>query len=256
MVVDEATSLKRLRSYNAFMGLLHLGQSVAIFALSNSFTMPITASFLTFDAATQTLRGVPETLIDVRLGPLVAIFLLISAIAHFCLSTFGYKWYVENLKKKINFARWYEYALSSSVMIVIIGMLSGVYDIAALMAIFALNACMNLFGLMMELHNQTTQKINWTAYIYGCFAGLVPWIAIAYYFFGSLSRSVGVPTFVYTILPTLFVFFFTFAINMVLQYKKVGPWKNYLFGEQVYVILSLTAKTALAWQVFAGTLVR
>ena len=67
MVVDEATRFKRLRGYNAFMGLLHLGQAVAIFALSNSFALPITASFLTFDKATQTLKGVPETLVNLRL---------------------------------------------------------------------------------------------------------------------------------------------------------------------------------------------
>jgi hypothetical protein len=41
---------------------------------------------------------------------------------------------------------------------------------------------------------------------------------------------------------------------MVLQYKKVGPWKNYLYGELTYIILSLVAKSLLAWQVFAGTL--
>jgi hypothetical protein len=41
---------------------------------------------------------------------------------------------------------------------------------------------------------------------------------------------------------------------MFLQYRKVGPWKDYLFGERVYVFLSLFAKSALAWQVFAGTL--
>lgn len=41
---------------------------------------------------------------------------------------------------------------------------------------------------------------------------------------------------------------------MVLQYKKVGPWKNYIYGELVYITLSLVAKSLLAWQVFAGTL--
>jgi hypothetical protein len=41
---------------------------------------------------------------------------------------------------------------------------------------------------------------------------------------------------------------------MFLQYKKVGPWKDYLFGERVYIILSLAAKTALAWMIYAGTL--
>ena len=33
---------------------------------------------------------------------------------------------------------------------------------------------------------------------------------------------------------------------MVLQYKKIGPWKDYLFGERFYIILSLSAKTVLA----------
>ena len=73
------------------------------------------------------------------------------------------------------------------------------------------------------------------------------WTALA-------NSSDAVPTFVYFILGILFVFFFSFAFNMWLQYKKVGPWKNYLFGERVYMILSLTAKSALAWQIFAGTL--
>jgi hypothetical protein len=41
---------------------------------------------------------------------------------------------------------------------------------------------------------------------------------------------------------------------MILQYKKIGPWKDYLYGEKVYVLLSLVAKSALAWQVFVGTL--
>jgi len=50
------------------------------------------------------------------------------------------------------------------------------------------------------------------------------------------------------------VFFNVFAVNMLLQYKKVGLWKNYIFGEAMYILLSLLAKSALAWQVFGGTL--
>jgi hypothetical protein len=140
-------------------------------------------------------------------------------------------------------------------MIVLIGMLCGLYDLAALLMAFALTAVMNLCGLVMEVHNQSTLRTNWLSYIVGCIAGIVPWVAVAIYFFGSLATAEGtVPTFVYFILPTLFVFFFSFALNMLLQYKKVGPWWDYLFGEKVYVLLSLVAKSALAWQVFAGTL--
>jgi hypothetical protein len=60
---------------------------------------------------------------------------------------------------------------------------------------------------------------------------------------------------VYGIFFSLFVFFNSFALNMVLQYKRTWRWRNYIFGENVYIFLSLTAKSLLAWQVFAGTLV-
>jgi len=197
-----------------------------------------------------------EEIINLPLGPLVAIFLLMSAIAHFTVASPGiFGRYVNNLNKGINYARWYEYAFSASLMIVLIGMLCGLYDLAALIMAFVLTAVMNLCGLIMEIHNQITQKTNWISYTVGCIAGIAPWIAIAIYFFGALlTAEDAVPAFVYVILPTLFVFFFCFAINMALQYNKLGPWRDYLFGERMYILLSLIAKSALAWQIFAGTL--
>jgi apolipoprotein N-acyltransferase len=187
-------------------------------------------------------------------GLLCALFLLISTIDHLVVaSPFANRWYVKNLKKHVNHARWYDYALSTSVIILVIALLSGVYDIAALIPLFCLNATMNLFGLMMELHNQKTEKTNWTAFIFGSFAGVIPWRVIAIYFVGA-TQNASVPTFIYYILASLAFFFLLFPLNTFLQYKKVGRWKDYLYGEYLYVILSIVAKTALAWQVFAGTL--
>jgi hypothetical protein len=242
-----------LRKFNAGMGLLHLVQGILMIVLSNDTTYPIYTNFLSYDALPP--APAPQVAAELLFGPAVAAFLLLSAIAHFSLATFGYKWYVKNLKKGMNPARFYEYALSSSLMIVLIGMLVGVWDFGALILMFGINAMMNLFGLLMEQHNQTTQKTDWTSFIFGCIAGIFPWIVITIQFFGTLAANVGKPpAFVYAIIPTIFVFFNIFALNMFLQYKKVGPWKNYLFGERTYIVLSLTAKTALAWMIFAGTL--
>jgi hypothetical protein len=244
-----------LRRFNAVMGVLHLVQGILMIVLSNDTTYPIYTNFLRFDLDSLSLMPDPKLVYELLFGPAVAAFLLLSAIAHFALSTFGYRWYVEKLRQGMNPARFYEYALSSSLMIVLIAMLVGVWDLGTLIVMFGINATMNLFGIMMELHNQTTRKTDWTSFVYGCIAGIVPWIVIVLYFFGALSSAGAEPPgFVYAIVPTIFVFFNIFALNMFLQYKKVGRWKDYLFGERMYIVLSLLAKTALAWMIFAGTL--
>ena len=244
-----------LRRFNVVMGFLHLIQGILMIVLSNDTTYPIFTNFLRFNVDTFSLEPDPKLFYALRFGPVVAVFLLISAVAHFFLATVGYRRYVANLKRKMNPVRFYEYALSSSLMIVLIGMLTGVWDLGSMILMFGLNAMMNLFGIMMELHNQTTERTDWTAFIYGSIAGIIPWVVIVMSFLSAVnSGDAKPPAFVYAIIPTLFVFFNAFALNMYLQYKKVGKWKDYLFGERIYIVLSLVAKTALAWQIFAGTL--
>jgi hypothetical protein len=245
----------KLRRFNGIMGFLHLFQGVFMILVSNDTTYPIFTNYLNFDVTTFSLVPKSELLYEVPFGPAVALFLLISAVAHFYLATIGYEKYVANLKKGMNPVRFYEYALSSSLMIVLIGMLIGIWDLGAIILLFTLNATMNLFGIMMELHNQHTSRTDWTAFIYGCVAGFVPWVVITLYFVGAVnSGEANPPGFVYVIVPTLFVFFNIFAINMVLQYKKIGRWRDYLYGEYVYIILSLSAKSVLCWLIWTGTL--
>jgi hypothetical protein len=235
------------------MAALHALQGFAVLILSTDFSLPVTSSFLRFDAVSRQLQPTLETVTTLKVGPLVAGFFFLSALAHVLISL-NFSRYERNLVKGMNPFRWVEYALSSSLMIAIIAMLVGIYDIASLIVLFGLNATMILFGWMMELHNQTTKKTDWTAFWFGSVAGVIPWIAIALYLFLSGDGDNRAPTFVYWIYLSMFLFFNSFAINMVLQYKKVGKWQDYLYGERVYMILSLVAKSLLAWQVFGGTL--
>lgn len=245
---------QRLRRFNLIMAALHAAQGAAILYLSRNFVLPVTGSYLTFDSASQTLQPATTELFTISLPLLIALFLFLSAGAHLIIATVYNKRYNANLAKGINKARWIEYSISASLMMIAIAMLVGIYDMVSLAMIFGLIAIMNLLGLVMEVHNQTTTKTNWLSYWIGCIAGIIPWLAIAFVFWLSADKGSAPPTFVYWIFVSIFVFFNCFAINMVLQYKKVGPWKDYLFGERAYIILSLVAKSALAWQVFAGTL--
>lgn len=247
--------LKTLRIYNTVVGLVLLIQGVVMWAVSNKSALPVTTNYLKWDEFLRRPVPTPENLFDLTLGPVVASFLILSGL--FLLGS-AYVWrkkYEEQIQKGMNLFRWMEYSITSSLMIVVIAMLCGVYDLASLIMIFSLNACMILFGWVMELHNQTTKKVDWTSYIFGCFAGAIPWVVLGIYFFNAIgSNAEAVPTFVYAIFWSLLVSFNIFAINMVLQYKKVGKWKDYLYGEYAYITLSLVAKALLAWQVWGGTL--
>ncbi|OJF94168.1 heliorhodopsin HeR [Alkalibacterium sp. 20] len=258
--MSKETTLKSLKKFNTVMGFLHLVQGFLMLGFAifieriADFTIPVMSNFLMFDETQMRLVTETNQLFDVPFGIAVSLFLFISALAHFIIiSPWGNPIYNRDLKKGINKFRWYEYSISSSLMIVLIALLFGVYDIGALILIVAANASMNLFGLDMEEINQYTEKTNWKPFVFGSVAGLAPWVVILLYAFGN-SNPAEVPWFVYALAGSYFAFFNLFPINMILQYKKIGKWNNYLYGEKGYIVLSLVAKSVLAWLAFGGVM--
>ena len=217
---------------------------------SNSLALPVTASFLRDDPVKVTRPTLPESVLSLRIGPVVAAFLLLAALDHALVATPGvHRWYERCLDRGVNYARWIEYSVSASIMIVLIGLFVGIRDLAAVVAIFAANTAMILFGLLME-RQQRPGRADWSAFWFGSLIGLVPWALIAVY----LAQPSTVPGFVYAISILQFVLFFSFAVNMSLQYAQIGWWRDYLHGEIGYIVLSLTAKSLLAWLIFANVL--
>jgi Heliorhodopsin len=244
------TRMRGLRRFNFAMGVLHALQAAAILFLANDFTLPVTATYL--EGPPGSPAGDPVRLADISLAWGVALFLLISAVFHLLISSPRFfEQYDTGLANRRNNFRWVEYSISSSVMIVLIALLTGIGDVAALVALFGVNASMIFFGAVQEKYERPGGSL--LPFWLGCLPGIVPWVAIGFYLF-SPGSAAQPPGFVYGIFISLFVFFNIFALNMWLQYRQVGRWSDYLYGERVYVILSLVAKSALAWQVFGGTL--
>ena len=246
-----------LRNYNLGACILHFVQGglmlVASQAVPNikAFSKQVTRSFLTYDTATQGLVPGTKDVFKLEIGAMAASFLLLSALAHFIV-LMNFNSYIRDINKEINRVRWYEYALSSSVMICAIATLFGCYDLGSLICIFVVNASMNLFGLVMEkLNPPDREEVDWSSFWFGCIAGAAPWVVVLLYFLGGDNLD-QIPGFVYGILGGYFVFN-TFPINMYLQYKRVGKWADYRHGERWYIILSLLSKSLLAWLVFGGT---
>lgn len=244
----------RLGRLNLIFGLVHLVSGVLMVALANDFSLPVTTTYLDDIPGGEVTPERLENQFSVRLGWATAAFLFLSALFHLVIvSPWGAPRYRNEIAHGRNRFRWVEYSLSSTLMMILIAMLVGISDLAALVAIGGVNATMILFGWIMEMANDLDDgpAVWWTPFWFGCVAGVVPWIAVGTYLLGPGS---AVPNFVYGIYVSIFVFFNVFAINQYLQYRRTGRWADYVFGERVYVWLSISAKSALAWQIYGNTL--
>jgi hypothetical protein len=257
----------QLFRWNRILSVLHAVQAIVIVVISPTAaavrfegTYPVSSIV---NGQFAGLTSAKELLFSFPLAYLVAAFFGLSALAHFLVAYPLRERYEGWLAQQFNPMRWAEYALSSTLMIIGIASLSFITDAGALIAIGVCNASMNLFGWSMEEANIGRKKVQWSHYIFGCIAGIAPWIAL----FTSVGLSLAHwPTGVgpngrsleefkpvlIAIYASIFVSFNIFALNMVLQRLKVGRWKDYLHGERSYMILSLVAKTLLAWQVWTG----
>jgi hypothetical protein len=247
-------SLRRLRVANVAAAVAHLAQMLAILVLATDFTLPITASYL--QGPPGSAMSDPVVLWDVPIALGVAAFFGLSALFHALVaSPWFFDRYANGLRAQRNVFRWVEYSLSSSVMIVLIALILGVSDVTAVIALFGVNASMILFGWLQERY-ETPGSGGLLPFVFGCIAGIVPWLAFLVLILAPNNPTDNeVPGFVYGILVSLFVLFNCFAVVQLLQYRRIGRWRDYLYGEWTYVILSLVAKSALAWQIFSGTLI-
>ena len=243
------SSLLRLRRWNLGLAVLHGVQAVAIVVLASDFAITVTSQYP--EGAPGTAIPAAKPIFDVPIGTAIAVFLALAALDHLLTSTVFRSRYEADLRSGINRFRWIEYSVSATLMVVLIGFYNGITGISAVIGIIGANVAMILFGWLQEAMNPPGRThTTMLPFLFGCIAGAAPWVAILVNTIGSAT----VPGFVYGIIVSLFVFFMSFAVNQWLQYRGIGRWADYAYGEKVYLVLSLVAKTSLAWQIFSGSL--
>lgn len=246
--LDDARAAN-LRKWNLGLTALHAVQAVAVLVLASDFAIAITTA--PPDGPPGTRLPASETLVDVRIGAAVAIFLALAAIDHLLTATVAKDAYENDLRRGINRFRWLEYSISATIMVLLIGSYSGITEITAVIAIVGANVAMILFGWLQERFNPPDRsETKMMPFWFGTIVGIAPWVAIWF----NVLRADEVPGFVYGIVVAETVFFFSFGLNQWLQYRRIGKWADYLYGEKTYLVLSLVAKSVLAWQIYGGSL--
>uniref|UniRef100_A0A7R9U8P9 Uncharacterized protein n=1 Tax=Pinguiococcus pyrenoidosus TaxID=172671 RepID=A0A7R9U8P9_9STRA len=197
----------------------------------------------------------PDEIWEFNPGYLSGVFLLLSWLDHFLVATVFRSVYEDGLRKNRNVFRWIEYSVSASLMHVLIALLSGVQSVNLLVQIFGNVATCMLFGLAFEVENgaRPLKDVNWLSFYLGWIPYMFAWATIFAYFFYAVDNSDDVPDWVWAIIFVIFIINMAFPIATALQWRGVGKFKNYVYGEITFIIVSMVSKQLLAWINFGGS---
>lgn len=230
----------RFRTAHVGLALVHLAQAVLVLVVAGDVVLPITHH----------VGAADRPWLDVSVGVLMAAYFVAAALNHGLSATLLHRVYAADLRDGRNRVRWAEYAVSAPILMLLIALFTGVTDVTPLVVIGAATLVMIVCGWMQEALNPpgrrtTTMVPFWS----GVVAALVPWSIVAVQMIGAS----GDQEFGLSIFLSLSILWASFGVNQWLQYRQVGPWADYLYGEQTYLVLSLVAKSALAWQIVTGS---
>lgn len=147
-------------------------------------------------------------------------------------------------------ARWYEYAVSASVMIWVIATLSGADTLDVLLCLVVLNVCLQMTGLISEYRLREIGRGR--LFLLGSLIHCTIWAVVFMHFFYAVSTAErSVPIIVYAIAPVMFFLHSLFgAVNLLHIYDK---WSRPSV-ETGYTALSFIAKATLSLMIIFGAM--
>ena len=196
----------------------------------------------------------------------------------------GYR-YSDMIRRGRNPLRFVEYSISASIMLIIIAIINGIFDIHHLFAIGVLTCSCQLCGLVVEYLDDCQLGLMWINHLNGWLTFCSAYYIIARAFFASLNFDPDIqpPGFVYAIVVAIFLLYASFGIVQLVELtcltcplgknwcttESTGEWTriwcpacrtknkgklrcNPLYKEMVFVTLSLGAKLTLGWLLFTN----
>ncbi len=194
-----------------------------------------------------------HSLMSVELRGAVVIIMAISALFSLLLITRWHDQYHKAIRARIRPMRWLEMGITIGLMTEVAGMLGGVQDVMFLKLMAGLVVLMCGMNWLAEKQNLTGRKTVWSAYVFGLFAGLLPWLIILTSLIGSaVYGMVRQPWYVYSIYAALLVGFVLIWVNLCNQLRRFKSWNRYEIVERNYVVINFALKLAFGVILIVG----
>lgn len=274
----ETTKKPLYYTLNILAALAHLGNAIAmliIYAIEQKDTIyQLTTSYPLWQQTSDNFKITTETLhvSDISLHWTIFTFHLLSFIFQIGALIPQYQ-YIQKVNNGTNPLRFIEYALSASLMLISIALLTGITDIVILILMCVANAACMFCGAAAEYlkskqnekkqnEQHITQRIQMATHIVGWVCILAAYTPIFLYFFVANSQAEKnggrtAPSFVHLIVIAQCLLFMSFGFVQLLQlYGKQIPYLRFIGdnSEITYTALSLIAKSILGWLIYGNVI--
>ena len=275
-----------LRAFTACTGLVHLGSGIATLVLNKDRKVPLFENWLAWPSSAQRQVAATNKFItgsnyagSISFEGLVASFFFLSAIFQTvpALVTPIWRWQLKLLfERNVQPLRWLEYSASASVMFVTFFILNGNQNVYLIVTAFALSFVMMMLGLVSEASTYFQRTVEYLSngkmkrnaldYFLPHVLGWVPFgilwgLIYRSFVFGISHGSSKPPMWVYIVFASQIGIMAAFGANQLWQlvdlfYVRASDFERQakiaLRTEYIYVTLSLTAKSMLAWVLYWG----
>lgn len=263
VVTKSDPRFENLRKWNLWMGFLLVVQAVAIIIIGTTRSYPVTTNFLAVDTLAseasggQSLAVASRHLFDMPFAWLVGVALLLFAVGYLA-ALWKRSWYEERLKLGLNDMRWMMFGVGGGALLVAVGMLSGIYEIAMLLALaaFMVAGCLGVMagGILRQHAGDIETRLSHLVCGLGTALIAAPLVIVAITAGGAWLYDGTLPSFVVWLYASTLLF--VLAVGLVTHFRivKRGTWADAVNVERAFMLIGFVGASLVAWQMFAGAL--
>ena len=187
-------------------------------------------------------------------------FFAITAFFHFGAGILWYKYYLNNLKQKFNWLRWFEYSITAPLMWLVIAQSFAFIEITQLVLSTSMISITMATGVIVDwIARPDSYTDSWTLPLFTRLIFLGPGLFL--YASASLTLLISMihniqgdlPPFIIPLVIITLALFESFAIVLIMQ--QCRPPSKWIDGEYWYLALSLISKATLGITLIANVLV-
>lgn len=248
-------NVQRLLSLYAISAGLFLLLAVAAAVLMNDTSYQLTLGHLTKDQFVEgTLAPAVQSVYDIEVRWLVVTTLVLSVVGPVLYLTKLKNRYTDYMTKtRMLPFRWFDYAVTTALMVATVALLSGVSDLPTLKLLEGLMIVTCLLALVSERQNDRANKPVWSSFYVGLISGSLPWLFLAAYAVATVVYGgIRAPWYVYALYVALLGGFTLLTRNQWRQYRKIGAQASYLAAERNYLLINTVIKAAFAISLIVG----